>query len=203
MKTITEIWQQRGLTIIGKSRIANALMGSLLVYGMQVFLTIDKNQDFQIKQIIQKFIWAGRKPKIRLKVLQGNKDQVGLRLFDPMVKDQALKVAWVKRLQTMNKCSQYLAYYALKPKIANQEFWCLNSNKEDVRFVCDGEGFWYDVAVAWAQYNFHPVDDIETILRQRICYNPHIRKDNKPFKQQPLQEKGLYEIQDLICYEKS
>ena len=64
MQAITNMWQQRGLSLVGKTVIANALMGSLPVYRMQMMPLIDNNDEYNINQILQNFIWSGRKPKI-------------------------------------------------------------------------------------------------------------------------------------------
>ena len=62
-ETITKIWAQRPLTRKGKIVVLNSLIGSLLVYKMQVLPTIDKNIQIRINRIIEQFIWNSRKPK--------------------------------------------------------------------------------------------------------------------------------------------
>ena len=200
MKVITRMWSQRGLSLIGKIVIANTLIGSMLVYRMQVLPTISKNDAYQINQILQDFIWSGRKPKIRIDILQSLKCDGGMRLFDPMAKDMALKIEWVKRLQNnSDDTASRLAYHAIKPNINNQEFWYLNFHESDIQHVCKGmNNFWMDVIKAWSKFNFHEVNDIPTLLKQRLWFNSHIRRNGRPFIIQNMYAVGIVEFYDII-----
>ena len=64
MNAVLKTWQQRKLSLNSKITILNSLVGSLLVYKMQVLPTISGNLARKINQIIENFIWNGRKPKI-------------------------------------------------------------------------------------------------------------------------------------------
>ena len=63
MYTITRIWRQRGLSLKGKICVANSLLGSLLVYQMQMSPAITNNNAAKINRILEEFIWSGRKTK--------------------------------------------------------------------------------------------------------------------------------------------
>ena len=56
----------------------NALIGSLFIYKAQVLSGIPKNLETKLNRILENFIWNGRKPKIRLDMLQSNQKQGGL-----------------------------------------------------------------------------------------------------------------------------
>ena len=116
MVSITKTWKQRGLSLIGKVNLLSSLFGSLLVYPMQVLGKITQRLVKRIEQLLNEFIWSGRKPKIKLKVLQSDKADGGLNLFDPLTKDTALKTVWVKRFTLMEPFTQNLALYSIKPK---------------------------------------------------------------------------------------
>ena len=200
---VTNVWKQHKLTLVGKVTMLNSLVGSLLMYHMQILPLIDKNIVIQINKIIENFIWHGRKPKIRTLTLQLPKCCGGLGLFDPEKRDKALKITWIKRMSSADEASLFLMRYCCKPKLNNQEFWYLNFKKEDVMSVCSPHGFWRSVVEAWAEYNYHEVDDIETMLSQCIWFNSHIRINNTVFCIYSLAQIGITQMQDFINVQQS
>ena len=198
IKAIVNTWKIRNVSIKGKIVMLNSLIGSLLVYKMQVLPKIDKNLVIKINRIVEKYIWNGRKPKLKLKVLQGNRMQGGLALFDLSVKDATLKLAWIKRWNELPITITQLAYYHIQPKIVNTEFWQCNFKKDDVKFVCSPSGFWADTVDYWAEYNYHTPQQIDEIMYQRIWLNSHIRVEDKPIVCKNLLDQGIYEIRDIV-----
>ena len=98
IEAITNMWKKRNLSLIGKITMLNSLVGALLVYKMQVLPSIDKNLVVKINRIVENFIWNGRKPKLKLAVLQGECEDGGLGLFDLEKRDAAFKITWLGRL---------------------------------------------------------------------------------------------------------
>ena len=104
-----------------------------------------------------------------------------MNLFDPMLRDISLKIAWIARLDQMDEAARALAKYAMKPVFPNQEFWYLNVKPKDIDFICQPNKFWRSVVNAWRTVNYHEISSIEELCRERIWYNSHIRVANKPF----------------------
>ena len=198
MSTITQIWSQRNLSLKGKVTVLNNLVGSLLVYQMQMLPMISNIDLAKINRILEDFIWRGRKPKIRLKTLQNSTIQAGLRLFNPALKDKSIKISWVKRYQDFDENSKLLALYCIKPVITNQELWYCNTSVKDMKYLCNPTGFWKDVMTCWCEYNYHEIENIETLLHERIWINSHIRIGNKPACIREMMNHNVYEILDLI-----
>ena len=67
-----------------------------------------------------------------------------------------------------------MAFHLIEPKIKNTEFWYCNFNEQDIKHICKASGFWLDVITYWANFNFHEVNDIHTLLKQRLQLNSHI-----------------------------
>ena len=84
------------MSLIGKVTVVNSLVVSLFVYQMQVQPTITAKYIDRFNNMVIDFIWNGRKPKIKLEILQQLKKQGGLCLVNLESRDNALKVAWVK-----------------------------------------------------------------------------------------------------------
>ena len=195
---IIRLWRQRNLTLKGKVILANSLIGSLLVYPMQILPTLNKNLTKRITKMLQEFIWNGRKPKIRMNTLQAAIDDGGLALFDAENRDKSLKVAWIKRLINMKPGMKALAYYCISQHIQNDDFWLYNINKKDLKYICNTDNFWFCVVTAFAEINFHDIHNINELMRERIWYNSHIKVGNEMFIIKKLEEKGCLEFQDII-----
>ena len=96
------------------------------------------------------------------------------------------------------RCLNALAYYHIKPKLHNEDFWQCNFNKKDIKYVCTASGFWLSVVDAWAQYNFYHPETLEKILTQPIWLNSHVRIINKTFFNKKMYDCGIFKISDLI-----
>ena len=88
----------RDFSLIGKVNIINTLGASLYVYKMQVLPNMSKNLVHKIEQILEKFIWNCRKPKLKMEILQGRKQDGGLRLVNFKYSEASLKIQWIARL---------------------------------------------------------------------------------------------------------
>ena len=77
-----ESWSVRDLSLIGRILIVNTLIGSLFNYRLAVLKQLSNAHVKTFNSIISNFIWKGKKAKIPMKILQGNKDDGGLALID-------------------------------------------------------------------------------------------------------------------------
>ena len=196
---ILKTWKSRQLTLIGKIQVLNSLVGSLFTYKMQCLPCITENQALQLNGLLEDFIWNGRKPKIRLKILQASVSTGGQRLFDIRKRDKAIKVSWIPCIATMTHSQILLMDYFICTDIANAEFWQCNFSEKDIKYVCRAIGFWLDVIKAWANFNYQDkLELMEQILEQNIWYNSHIRIQNKPFYNKDMAQLGISKIIDLI-----
>ena len=98
IEQIFKIWQARGLSLFGKCLISNTLAASILMYRITVLPLLEPKYYQKYNQLIQDFIWNGKKAKIPLTVLQGNKIEGGCSLFNLRNKDLAFKIGWVPKM---------------------------------------------------------------------------------------------------------
>ena len=91
VKNIVRTWKFRGLSLLGRVIMLNALAGSIFVDKMNVVPIFPEQLVDQINEVINGYLRKGAKPKIPLNVL----DEGGLKLFDIRLKDMPLKVQWV------------------------------------------------------------------------------------------------------------
>ena len=193
-KNILKAWTMRRLSLIGKITVVNTLVASLFVYKMCVLPTIPSRIVKQIEDIISKFIWANKRPKISLRLLQNNKDAGGLNLIDLRKRDIALKVKWISILTT-DTSIEVLAYQALNP-ILRADIWKCNIHYRDIEKIGSVQpGFWKDVWKAWAEYSYNRNIDCE---QQTIWYNSNIKIQKQPFFWQEPYKKGLLYVHQLF-----
>ena len=119
VEAILNTWKHRALTLIGKIEIVNSLIASLLVYRCSVLPQLPGKYLVRLNDLIQKFIWNEKRPKIKLEVLMGLKEFGGLGLVDIRNRDQALKAQWIVKILHETKLKE-LAYLILENQMGDQ-----------------------------------------------------------------------------------
>ena len=99
IKIILDTWKIQGLSLIGKILVCNSLVSSLLIYKMSVLPLLPQSIYKNFERLLLDFIWDGKRAKIPMEIVQGEKLQGGLGLFDIRKKDLALKINWIVRIQ--------------------------------------------------------------------------------------------------------
>ena len=191
-KAQLKAWRHRDLSLIGKINVVNTLVGSLFVYKMTVLPNIPERMIRDLEGEIRKFIWNGKKAKIALKTLQGDKSTGGLRLVDLRAKEIAIKVSWIQILEEEESLAN-LAYTNIHSLLQQWIFNC-NLCHKDIEILDIRNTFWRDVMIAWCKY--HYTEKIEK--DQCIWYNSQIRVEGKPIFWQKCYESGLLRVSQLF-----
>lgn len=196
MNRIFNQWAHRDLSIIGKITVINSLVASLFVYRMTVLPLLSATLVEGIHKFWSMFIWNKCKLKIALNTLQGLRANAGLNLTNLRLRDVALKVQWVDKVQT-DLTLLALAFFFIQTPLINW-FWKCNLKKCDVKFLTITSSFWKDVCLSWCQYNFSHVTAKSDVREQVIWWNSHIRSNNKPLWNERLFRLGLVQIKQLL-----
>ena len=202
--TVLNVWQHRGLSIIGKIEVVNTLINSLFTYKMQLLPIMSKEIEGKITSMISRFIWNGRKPKIRMMVLYMKPQNGGRNLGNLLLRDKSLKLEWIRRLHS-EQCSSFfraLVYNQLNCGFKNELIWECNFNATDVvKFECKS-AFWTDVLKTWAEYNFVNPQCPEEVGNQILWYNSLIRVAESFVFYKEWYEKGIIYVKDLVRNDK-
>ena len=99
---VVELWENRNLSLIGKVLTVNVLMGSHFVYKLSALQGPTDEQIGQFNDLITKYIWNGKRPKINRNILMGKKEQGGLKLID------------IKKKRCVTKNAMGKSYYRLE-----------------------------------------------------------------------------------------
>ena len=190
-KAILNNWCNKNLSLIAKINVVNVLIGSLFVYKMSVLPNIPESIVKKIEKIITEFIWSKKKAKIPLRTLQANKASGGLGLINLHIRDQAIKISWIKTMLQDDKYAK-LAYLMLSPEMGNL-IWKCNLNVPDAKRVTT-HTFWSDVLSAWAKINYVQRVEYDDI----IWLNSNIRIENKPIFWRKQFGRGLIYVSQLF-----
>ena len=98
VKSISQLWGNRHLSLMGKKLVINTLMGSLFPYILSVLPLLNQENIDTFENYISVFLWNSKKPKISLNVLKSSRESGGMKLFDLKKKDYSLKIQWINRL---------------------------------------------------------------------------------------------------------
>ena len=196
VNSILEIWKMRDLSLMGKILILNTLIASLTVYKSTV-LPAPSNGIFEnLHKSFAKFIWNGKKAKIKLHTLMAPKKVGGLGLTNLQRRDWALKMQWVFHCISKFKIAN-LAYQNLGTTCLGHNTWQVQLREDNVKklFV---KNFWSEVLYAWTKVHFDTPRTCNEIISQIIWLNSNIRIKNEPILYKNLVSKGIMRIGDII-----
>ena len=90
------MWRARDLTLIGKITIIKCFALSKLIHVTSTLLLPD-NFAQKVNDLIYKFIWNGKPPKIKKVTMIGELGDGGLKAPDFIAINKALKLSWIRR----------------------------------------------------------------------------------------------------------
>ena len=194
VSTVLNSWYNRGLSLIGKVQVVNALVASQFVYKMMVLPSIPKSVVKTLDNIIRDFIWNGKKSKVSLKILQNSKLKGGLGLVNFSMKDMSLKATWPQILVNEKEYAS-LVYASLKASTIWEDIWRCAIRPEDIKYLGIKNDFWFDELKAWSTFNYFREFRIEN---QLLWYNSRIKIGGKPILWSDMYRKGLRYIYQLF-----
>ena len=194
LKKVLNQWSNRNLSLFGKINVINALVGSLFVYKMSVLPSMSTDMYKVIDQEIERYLWAGHKPKIPLEVLRSGTQYGGAKLVDFRRKDVAMKCAWVKRVMEGDYPSE-IVYSELQVRELKEIVWCCNLKEEHLQSMRIQNLFWQDVLRSWCRYHYTPGKEGDTV----IWLNSEILIQHRPVMWVEAFAKGLVCVSQLVC----
>ena len=192
METVLKQWSKRNMSLCGKVTLINSLLGSLFVYKMSVIPSMHKSQFEKIDEMLETFIWNGRRPKIPLHVLMNSKTSGGLKLVNMRMKDHALKATWPWMLEKNEKLAN-IVYANIAPYL-DSDIWRCNLQAKQINMIIEKKvnPFWYDVMESVMLMKQSRNEDSDF-----LWYNKEICIDNSPCFWLTPYQKGLKVISDL------
>ena len=175
--------------------VINTLIGSLFVYKMSVLALLNVDQINMINVKIKNFLWHGKGMKIDLNTLCKKKTQGGLKLVNLEVKQRALQISWIFRLQK-DPFLEQCAYSQLSPALGPL-IWLCNLKKQDVAKMF-GQNIWAKILVAWSTINYFVPMSRDEIMHQLLWANSFIRVNNTPIIWRHWIQKDIVRVKDIV-----
>ena len=196
MKSICGLWVYRKLTLTGKILLINSLLSSLLVYQMMVFPGPNPKQLKEMDDLILKFLWGDKKPKIPLKQLQCSREEGGLGLAHFGHKYTAIQCRWIKQLAVNSELSY--VYTWLIPEIKHL-IWVTNLDAPDIQKMLK-ESYWKNVLLEWSKVRYTPAKSVvrDSVYDEMLWYNSNIRIGNQPVWYKHWYQAGIIYIQHIL-----
>ena len=198
VENTVNVWGKRYLTLYGKVTIINSLIIPKLVYLLSVLPKPSTNIFVQINTLLYKFLWNNKKDKIKREIMKLPKDLGGMMVPDMTIKDYALKISWVTRI---NKQDNHWNIFLEKDlPISINTLWKLNFNSTDAgmliknipnRFICD-------IIISWATYNFYIPQKVNDIRNQIIWFNSHIKVNSQPIYIERLYRRNILYVHQFF-----
>ena len=181
IKTISEMWYHRHLTLYGKIVLINTLMSSLFIYKLQNLSEISECTYREYKDVVERFLWNGMKPKINIETLYCKNSCGVLNLTNIKLRHCALLCKWMVECIN-NDAVANLANNALQSKVSIQVLYHANIAWPDCMKLCKSKkGFWFEVLRIWCNISFRPANatlDSNDILNEMISLNSNIKAAN-------------------------
>ena len=200
METVAKTWYYRNISLMGKVTIVNTLLSSLFVYKMMVLPLISDALIQQVESIMEKFMWAGKKAKIPLKVLKTPRECGGLGLVDIKAKHISLMIRWIKVAQS-NPIIEQLIRHSLGEAANNNIIWQCNLKCLHVSQLYACEDYWVILLREWCKLNYYEPQNRENVLSQIIWLNSNILVNDKVTFNKIAINAGMIRIKDIVHME--
>ena len=146
------------------------------------------------KNLIESFLWNGKPPRVKNKVMYNSYEQGGLRLTNLECYIQAQKMNWIKRLLHDENTvpAQYVSSFIEMKMI---DFLKCNIDSNEISLNIPE--FYREVLHAWFCLKKEP-KTVQDIQRTVIWKNKFIKIGNKSLFHRKLYESGLVFINDIL-----
>jgi len=179
----------RNLTIYGKATVVRSLAVSQLLYA---FSKIAPPHSYlkKVEDEIVKFLWNGKKPKIKYKTLIGDLDQGGIRLPDIESILQANRACWAIKLMNSEgywKCFTNMYF----EKIGGITILGENFDASLLTKAAHFPNFYLEILKAWTGVSETKILTSDDISRQSIWFNKFINLNIEFVTIRSLFNKGI------------
>jgi hypothetical protein len=147
----------------------------------------------QYKEIITKFIWDNKPPKVKYSTMISSVSEGGLNLHDIECKLKSIKLSWIKKIYDDDFKAPWKDNldHHFKGNIKD----IIRSNMKNT----DLPNFYNDMWLMWSEIHCTDPKNITEIGKQRICNNSLIRIECRPIFKKDWLENGLIHIKDILA----
>ena len=199
LEKILDCWKKRHLTLFGKITVIKSLALHKLIYVASI-LPYDDLIIKTVNNLIFKFLWDGKKDKIRRTIIINKIENGGLNMIDFECQMKALKAAWIPRLYEKNNMFNKIPYFFFDKLASNLDI-VLKMNDFSFKEIIQIPTFYRQVLHAYGECqdnkSINQMKDYE-ILQETIWGNNLFKINNKPIFFKSWIESRIIYVKDLI-----
>ena len=202
IKMSLQMWSQRNLSLYGRIEIVKTLGISRLVYLLTLLPSPKDEMLCEIEKCLLQYVWKNKPARIRAKVMKNIKEEGGAGMPDLQLKNECLKLCWVKRLiECSGSWKDWVLHLLNQSSDSIEYYFNCNVNKKDLPFSLKKNPFWFEVLSIWCSFNYWSAEltyNTNKILNTNIWYNSDIRINKKPVFWKIWYEAGIHSIKHLF-----
>ena len=200
IKNIINSWSKRSLTLIGKTVIIKTLILPQFLYQLTNLPSPPNEMMNEIDDTIFKFLWDGKRAKIKRSQLYLDSSKGGLGIPNIFAYSHSLKIKWLKYLLDSSFIGDWKRLFLIQNKHLDL-LYKSNISCKDVKHLHVKSKFWNDVLCSWAK--IHYVEKVDVSLNSRhpgmfLWYNSNLKINGKPIYYKQWHLKGINYVKDLF-----
>ena len=200
VRTIINIWNQRNLSVYGKSLIVKTFVLSQFMYHISVLPTLNCDIDKKVNDIIFKFLWNNKPDKIRRDIMCSDYQNGGIKYPNMKLYIISARISWFRRIMNNDDLIHIVNYYF--PYFAKCKDIILNCNlkKEDVKHFIkhNGLSIIYEIFYYWCDVNYRKWDRVTCFYDEIVFFNSNIRINNKPVVNMSCIRHNVIKVKDFM-----
>ena len=197
MKGKLQVWQSRGLSLLGKTQI----LKSLGISQLQFVLNMIEPTDNILKQTTSeytKFLWGSETNKVKNSTIIAQYERGGLKMPDINTTLLTQRIKWVQRFLNDNEHSwKHICNWQLEQVGGATIFENTSINIDAIKGFKMME-FYKSMVISWAQFYTKEITK-ENVLKQSLFLNNNFSKpDGKAIFYRKLIDKEVMTVSDLV-----
>ncbi len=194
LKDLINIWSQRSVSLKGKITIINSVLLPQLIYPITVLSTSSDTTKL-INDLLFKFLWSGKPPKIAKDIITNKIEQGGLKMPNILAKFKSLGMTWVIRAFKNPNAGWRHILESYLPGISLEYFIRSKPNENSMKFYIPP--IYKQALLDWHDIHQEPYT-VSCILHENLWYNPKLNLNSDLFPMKIWYRKGIKEILYIV-----
>ena len=204
IRKIINTWSNKKLTLFGKTVIIKTLILPQLLYQLSNLPSPPMQMLKTFDELIFKFLWDGRRPKIKKSQLYLDTSHGGLNIPNIYAYCQSLKIKWLRNLLDDSCVNDWKNLFLIRNKFS-EVLIKSNISTVDMNKMNFKSNFWKEVFVSWSKIHF--TQKMQTDVSKKhsslfLWHNSNIKINNKSVLFTSWYQKGILYVKDLLNEEK-
>ena len=188
-------WSQRDVSLKGRITVSKSLLVSKLSYVMSCSM-IPEAKLKSIQSLIMNYLWRGRPPKVKAKVLCQSIAEGGLGAVDTLAMYASLKLSWIRRSLNSKaawarifqaRCCPYLLEDLLKSRFRKEDFTKMHLSE-----------FYTSMLLEYRKLKPSGPCSPDEIMKELLWFNEEITIDKKSVFEKNMYSCGIKYVGDLV-----